>query len=286
MALNSSEVPTVGIGQSVEAMIQAAKFQRRVFERRWYDNNFFDDGYHFRFVSRSTNKIVDLSDRSTVYAPMRAIPKTSRQIRGIANLLLFNDPTPSVYPKNISKSDIPNPQEFQQAQEEAKNIALRTGHWLTEEWKEQELMDKLTHMVILAIKHGVSYMQVFPDAVEEKIMTQVYDAFDLYLMGNLTSIYDSPYIIKAVPQLISVIQANEDFDELQRYKIMVSDNKYSGSEVKESYMAARFGRETRTDNGATVILKEAFLKEYLNEDNQSRIRMQDDAGDIDRKSVV
>lgn len=268
------------MGQAVETMIQASKFQRKVFERRWYDNNFFDDGYHFRFLSRSTNKIVDLSDRSTVYAPMRAIPKTSQQIRGMANLLISNNPVPTVYPKNISQSDYANPEEFKRAQEEASNIALRTGHWLTEEWKEQELVDKMIHMVILSIKHGVSYMQVWPDAVEEKILTQVYDAFDIYLMGNLTSMYDSPYVIKAVPQLISVIQANEDFDELQRLRILISDNRYSASEVKESYMAARFGRETKSDNSSTVILKEAFIKEYLNEVNQSRIRMQDDAGEI------
>lgn len=277
--LDTSRVDTMAMAQTIDQLVLVSKNQRRGFERRWYDNNFFDDGYHFRFLSRQTNKIVDLSEKSTVYSPTRVIPKASRQIRGIANLLLFNDPTPSVYPENISQSDYSSSEEFQDAWKHAKQYALRTGHWLTEEWKNQELMDKLSHMCILTMKHGVSYLQVWPDAVEEAIKTQVYDAFDIYVMGNLTSIYDSPFIIKGIPMLISEILANENFDEIQKQKLM-PDNKYASSELKDAYMMARFGRETTSANSATVILKEGYFKEYLNDLNMSRIRAQEDGDKI------
>lgn len=277
--IGSSMADTGQIAAVINSLVESTKFQRKVFERKWYDNNFFDDGYHFRFLSRATNKIVDLSDRATIYSPLRAIPKASRQIRGIANLLLFNDPTPSVYPENISKSDYADEKEYQTALQEAQHVALRTGHWLTEEWKNQELMNKLTHMIILGLKHGVSYLQVWPDAVEEKIKTQIYDAFDIYLMGNLTSIYDSPFIAKGIPELITVLQANEDFDEDQRRKLS-ADNRYASSEVKEAYMMARYGREQGVNSSRTAILYETYFKEYLNQYNQARIRMQDDAGEI------
>lgn len=276
---DSSSTDTGAIGSVVDHLMNVSKNQRRSFERRWYDNNFFDDGFHFRFLSRQTNKIVDLSEKSTVYSPTRVIPKASRQIRGIANLLLFNDPTPSVYPENISQSDFANPEDYQQALKEAKHYALRTGHWLTEEWKNQEMMDKIAHMCLLTLKHGVSYLQVWPDPVKEAIKTQVFDAFDIYLMGNLTSIYDSPYIIKATPMLISQIKANENFDEDQKNKIS-PDNKYASSEIKDAYLLARYGREQNSDQGATLILKEAFLKEYLNDLNMSRIRMQEDGDKV------
>ena len=45
------------------------------------NNNFFDDGFHFRFVSRETGKIVDFSNKNSSGGPLRAIPKASRQIR-------------------------------------------------------------------------------------------------------------------------------------------------------------------------------------------------------------
>ena len=277
--LDTSTIDTGRVSQTIDNLMRVSKNQRRSFERRWYDNNFFDDGFHFRFLSRQTNKIVDLSERSTIYSPTRVIPKASRQLRGVANLLLFNDPTPSVYPENISKSDFSNEEDYKKAMENAKHYALRTGHWLTEEWKNQEMMSKMALMVILTLKHGISYLQVWPDPVEEAIKTQVYDAFDIYLMGNLTSIYDSPYMIKAIPTLISQIKANENFDQDQVLKIS-PDNKYASSEIKDAYMMARFGRETQTDESATLILKEAFLKEYLNETNMARIRMQDDGDKI------
>ena len=84
----TSDIPSENIGKAVDAMIKSFENQRKSFERRWYDNNFFDDGYHFRYVSRSTNRIIDLSERQNVNLPQRALPKASRQIRGVANLLL------------------------------------------------------------------------------------------------------------------------------------------------------------------------------------------------------
>ena len=76
----TSHLQSNQMGQVVDDMMTAAKDSRRSYERRWYDNNFFDDGFHFRYLSRSQNKIIDLSERQTIYNPIRAIPKASRQI--------------------------------------------------------------------------------------------------------------------------------------------------------------------------------------------------------------
>ena len=67
------------MAQRVNEMMGYAYNQRRGFERRWYDNNFFDDGYHYRYLNKVTNKIVDLSEKSTIYNPLRAIPKAFKQ---------------------------------------------------------------------------------------------------------------------------------------------------------------------------------------------------------------
>ena len=282
------------IGDAVDYMMQRAKDQRWAFERRWYDNNFFDDGYHFRYLSRTQNKIVDLSQASTVWAPMRSIPKASRQIRGVANLLTSRQYVPIVYPEKVYKGAfppiqqidpntgqpvmMPNP-EYKQALEESKRIAGTTGHWLEEEYRKQNLLEKMAWMIILAAKHGVSYMQVWPDAINEELNTTVYDAFDIYLMGSLNELNESPFVIKTKPRLISEIKADERFDP-QKVLEISPDNRHASSDIKEAYAKARYGGLGNADQAATVIEKEAFVKEFIDDDNTSRIKMQENGGDI------
>src|SRR3990167_1185599 len=217
----------VQIGAAVDDMMTRAKNQRWSFERRWYDNNFFDDGFHFRYLSRTQNKIVDLSTLSTIWAPMRAIPKASRQIRGVANLLASRNFIPVVYPEKISPEQypmqqtidpqtqqlvmMPNP-EYKKALDEAKRVAKLSGHWVTEQLKTMDFQEQLALMIILTAKHGISYIQVWPDAIKESIKTMVFDAFDVYVMGSVNSLEDSPFIIKTRPRLISEIKADEKYD--------------------------------------------------------------------------
>lgn len=276
----TNAIKTEDMGQVVDDIMRIQYDKRRGFERRWYDNNFFDDGYHFRYMSRSENKIVDLSERQSIYAPMRAIPKASRQIRGVANLLMSQDPIPVIYPEEVSTSQfITTPEEYQEAVKEAKRVAKAIGHWLEEEFKEQDLLEKIAFMTILTAKHGVSYMQIWPDPIKETIKTQVYDAFDIYLDGTLTDIYDSPYIIKAVSQFISQIKANEMFDKNQLEKIN-PDNRQASSDIKQAYMNAKYYQMGEVERAAKLILKEALIKEYLNSANTTRIARQKNGSEI------
>lgn len=294
-AFSTANTPTSNIGDQVDQMMTFVKGRRTSFERKWYDNNFFDDGYHYRFFSRVANKIVDVSDRATVYSPMRAIPKASRQIRGIANLLVAPDYIPVIYPEKIDGNQTPktipgqdpntgqpiqqpNPA-YEQKMQESEDNAHKVSRWVLKEWDVQEMIEKIAFMVILSAKHGVSYMQVWPDAENEAIKTQVYDAFDIYLPGELTSIYDAPFIIKASPMLISQIKANPNFDQDQLAKIS-PDNKFASSDIKQAYMSTRFNQMGSTDAAATLILKEAYIKEYLNSENMAKIQAQDDSKQI------
>jgi len=264
---DTADIDTNNIAQEVDDLITLAESHRKPFERVWYDNNFFDDGKHFRYVSRETGKIVDLSNKVSIYTPMRSIPKASRQIRGIANMLLVNDPHPVVYPEKVLRINYKDKNEAIKAWEEARDVALREGHWLEEEWKNQELVtDKIPLMIILAAKNGISWLQVWPDANEEKIRTQVYDAFDVYLYGTVTDPEHSPFIAKAIPTQIKDIKSNEIFDEGQLEKIS-ADNKYASSEIKEAYLMSKHGLASNPDTAATLILKECYVKEFLSEEN-------------------
>jgi hypothetical protein len=284
--IKSEEVTTDSIGQYVDELITYAKTERRSFERRWYDNNFFDDGYHYRYLQRTTNKIVDLSDRSNMYNPMRAIPKASRQIRGIANLLVSSDPTPIVFPERVMKSRFIDPltkqineEVYKQALTISKDAAKKRGYWLEQEFEKQQLAEKMAFMVILAAKHGVSWLQIWPDAVEEQIKTQVYDAFDVFTVGSMTEPEDAPFWGKGVPRLISQVKADSRFDKDQVLKIS-PDNKRSSSEIKEAYLNSRYSKESNPDTATTILQKEVYIKEYLNSEVKQRIKLQDDADKI------
>lgn len=259
-------VPTGQIASVTDGMVQQVQTMRKNHERRWYDNNFFDDGHHFRYLSRTTGKIIDSADANSSTMPTRAIPKASRQIRGIANLISSLDPVPVVYPTKLTRANYQDPQAYEQAMMLSKGMAQKTGMWLQNEFKAQQMKKKMVEMLIGAAKHGVSFLQIWPDAVDEKILSQVYDAFDIYLMGNLTSIYDSPFIVKAFPELIGKIKANENYNEAQ-LDLISPDNKYASSEIKQAYMQAQYGSGQETDTANTLILKEAFIKEYLNDEN-------------------
>jgi hypothetical protein len=277
--LKTEEITTDQIGQHVSELYRFVSTERKSFERRWYDNNFFDDGFHYRSLQRSTGKIIDLSDKSTLYSPMRAIPKASRQIRGVANLLVSNDPTPVIFPEKVPMGANIPPEVYEQAVAYVKEEAKRRGYWLEQEFKKQEIAEKLALMCILSAKHGVSWFQIWPDSVEEQIKTQVYDAFDVMVFGTLNDPEDSPFMGKAIPKLISQIKADEKFDKEALDKIS-PDNKRSGSEIKEAYMNTRFGKESNPDNSTTLILKECYIKEYLNGTNLQRLKLQDDGEKI------
>jgi len=202
--IGTNDVQTKDIGQVLEELVRSAESSRRSHERRWYDNNFFDDGHHFRYLSRQTNKIIDQSERATIYSPQRAIPKASRQIRGVANLLLSQNPVPTIYPERVMRQDFPQQMmqdpktgqpvdmgqmKFQQAEKQAKDSARKAGWWLRREFEAQDMIEKLALMAILTAKHSVAWIQVWPDMMG-RIKSQVYDAFDIYTVGELTDAED------------------------------------------------------------------------------------------------
>lgn len=266
------------IGQAIDDIVQADKNLRWNFERRWYDNNFFDDGYHFRYLSRTQDKIIDLSQASTIWAPMRSIPKASRQIRGVSNLLTSRRFVPVVYPEKVSPAQFVGSQ-YQEALTQAKAVAKGSGHWIEEEFKKMGLLERITLMILLAAKHGVSYLQIWPDAINESLNAMVLDAFDVYVVGSLNELEESPHLIKARPRLIAEIKADERFEPDQVVQIN-PDNRYASSDIKEAYAKARYGGFANADQVATVIEKEAFVREYLDDDNMARIGKQENGGEI------
>lgn len=285
LAKQFGQTPSAQIGQAVETMVGQALERRKTHERRWYDNNFFDDGYHFRVISKKTGKVIDHAGGTGSYAE-RAIPRASRQIRGVSNLLFAAEPYPVVYPERITKEDFQDPKAYEQAQEQAKSIARKRGLWLTTQWQEEQELDiKLINMILKAAKNSVSWMQVYTDDHTKKICTEVFDAFDIICFGDMEDEQKLPFITKAKSMELEDILGNPLFDPAM-VKKLTPDNKYATSEVKEAYMRSRYGAKSESsEEKGSVMVKETFLKEVLSEDNwKLAVKLGSDTGAMEGKS--
>lgn len=261
------------IGKKIEDMVYQALMRRRSWERRWFNTNWFDDGLHFRVVSKKTGQIIDHANRYEGFIE-RAIPRASKQIRGIGALLLTPQYYPTVYPERITQEDFRlkptgkiDQQGYQQALEKAKENARLQGIFLQRTWEDElELELKLMDMILLSLKNGISYMQIYTDPYTKRVKGDVLDAFDVILYGDLRELEEVPFITKARPVDFNELATDEKFPEENR-KLLSPDNLYATSEIKEAYMRSRYGSKLNAMGLNTIILKESYIKEWLSDDN-------------------
>lgn len=252
---------------------------RRPFERRWFDNDFFDDGFHYKFVSKSTGKMVDLSENGNIYNPFRSIPKASKQVRTIINTLLQQDHVPVVYPRRVIAENYTDPAMFQSAKKAAMDEAKKVGLWLEQMFKQQEMKQLIAQLFLIATKQATSWLKIYPNREEETVSVEIVDNYDMYVLGQKHNRTDLPFMIECKPKTIAEIWANPEFDEGQKLK-MSPDNRYSDSQIKEAYMRSKYGLNVPSDFNKTVLQNEAYLMEYINDDNIIKIRAQKDAEKI------
>src|ERR1035437_9843411 len=131
------------IGKMVEDMNFQAIMRRRAWERRWYNTNWFDDGLHFRVMSKPTGQIIDHVGRNSGFIE-RAIPRASKQIRGIGALLLTPEYYPVVYPQRVTEEDFRDKrtgqidtQRLEKAREDAKENAKKQGIFIQTTWEDE-----------------------------------------------------------------------------------------------------------------------------------------------------
>lgn len=290
LAKEISRTSSDHVGQMIEDLSTDVITRRRSHERRWWDNNFFDDGYHFRVVSKRTGQVMDHAYQSASYVE-RAIPRASRQIRGVANLLFAAEPYPVIYPERITIEDFRMPdgqideQRYNEAREQNKKVARKRGVWLTTEWEEQDLPIKLIDLLLLASKNSVSWLQVYSDTDKQKICTDVYDAFDILVYGDRRETKDLPFIIKTCPMDIKEVMKDSRFNPAM-VKKLTPDNKYATSEIKNAYMNMRYGtKNSDGKNNGTIMIKEGFLQQVLTEENwKEASKLGEENGAMDGKS--
>ena len=261
------------IGKFVEDSNFQAIMRRRAWERRWYNTQWFDDGLHFRVMSKRTGQVIDHVQRNSGFIE-RAIPRASKQIRGIGALLLTPDYYPVVYPENITEEDYRDKftqqidkQAFDKAKREAKENARKQGVFLQTTWEDELNLElKMMDMILLTAKQGISFLQIYTDPITKRIRGDVHDAFDIIMYGDKREIDDLPFITKAEPWDFNEVMSSEMFDD-DKKALLSPDNLYATSEIKEAYMRARYGSKLNAQGLNSLIVRETFIKEYLTDDN-------------------
>jgi heptaprenylglyceryl phosphate synthase len=87
---------------------------------------------------------------------------------------------------------------------------------------EDEVMDKLTEVIILACKNSAAFLKITPDPINEEMIVKVRDAFDLYFLPTIKNLDDSPLIAEAVATNLNDVLNNPlylDSVRMQWYKI-------------------------------------------------------------------
>lgn len=279
------------VGKMVEDMNFQAIMRRRAWERRWYNTNWFDDGMHFRVMSKRTGQIIDHVQRYSGFIE-RAIPRASKQIRGIGSLLLTPNYYPVVYPERVTEEDFRdkktgqiNIEAYQRSQEYAKQNAHKQGIFLQTTWEDElQLELKLMDMILLTAKHGISFLQIYTDPQTHRIRGDVLDAFDVIMYGDRREIDDLPFITKTSSWDFNEVMSSEIFEEEKKRDIS-PDNLYATSEIKEAYMRARYGSKLNAQNLNTIIVRESFMKEYLSDDNWDQAKeLSEETGAMEGKS--
>ena len=283
--------PTQQVGKYVEDSNFFAIMRRRPWERRWYNNNWFDDGYHFRILSKRTGQILDHLNNYGGFIE-RAIPRASKQIRGIGSLLLTPDYYPVVYPRRVTQEDFRdkktnqvNQQAYQMEMEKAKENARKQGIFLTTTWEDDlQLNLKIIDMVLLTMKNGISWMKVYTDPKTKHIASSIHDAFDVICYGDEREVDDLPFMTLAQPWDFNEVLSSPIFDE-EMLMQLTPDNKYATSEIKEAYMRSRYGTKLNAIGLNTIVVRETFMKEYLSDENWDRCKeLSKETGAMEHKS--
>lgn len=223
------------------------------FERNWYVADNFYDGNHFVWFKKETGTIDKITaPKGTV---LRAIPKASKQVEVVQNLIITNSYKWTAYPEADSSGEI---------SEEAGEVARRQGQWLQYQFDQMNMDAKIADLVLYALKFPVSFMEFYPTDDAASIGCSVYDAFDIYFKPNVESIYDSPVLIKTIEKTWDEIKANPDYKIPDDYEPKGTEP--YASELKSIRFNEKFGHQFGNKmQKNTVILKEAWVKEWYTE---------------------
>jgi hypothetical protein len=235
------------------------------FERNWYIADNFYDGNHFVWFKKETGTIDKITaPKGTV---LRAIPKASKQVEVVQNLIISNSYKWTAYPQ---------PDDQGQISDDATKFALRQGQWLRTQFDNMNMDKKIADLVLFALKFPVSFWEFYPTE-DNNIGNTTYDAFDIYFKPDVEDIYDSPVVIKCIDKAWDEIKANPEYTIPEGYQPLEQRNAYA-SELKSLRYNEKYGHKFgEMGRKSIVTLKEGWVKEWYTDQETTEV----DSGQVD-----
>jgi len=246
------------IVEKYEQIFNSYQNIRSKYTRQWYINDNFFDGNHFVFFRKSTGTIDRVSPpKGTVY---RSVPKASKQIESIQNLVLANEPRWMVYPAADTEGKVT---------ETGMKTSYRVVHYLGDKFDEQGMLLKTAEVVMYAFKAPYSAFEVAQDP-EKFVEVRTWDAYDIIFDTTVNDIEEAPVVIKLVRRTPSDLKANENY---QNTETLAVDNKLSLEPMKDLRLTEKHGSLGVTDDDiGGVNVMECWSKNTLTDDKLAEIK--------------
>ncbi len=220
------------------------------FRRQWYLNDNFYDGKHFVWWRKSTGTIDRIQPPKG--SVLRSIPKASRQIDAVQNLITANRPRWVVYPEENVEGMVT---------EDAEKIAAKKRQWLEYQWDRNNMDEKIDDLVHYALKYPFSFFEV---GFEKDMTVTVWDACDILYKPDVNSIYDSPMMVKSMRKSLKDVQKNPVYNENKM--AIGTSQKFSADEMKDMRLAEKFGYIQGKEEQDGCLLQEFYLKEFVKDE--------------------
>lgn len=204
------------------------------------------DGNHSVFYDRTNDRLRVVPVKSS--AVRRTINLIRVQDRNVSNFITKNDPAFNVdivYPKT--------PTEEEEEQAEKKSNACQA--LLLQVYRKLEIKYLFKQAVRIGMRRGKSYIQVIWDPAMDEVGAYVLDPFDVLedpLNGG--DIEKGRFVYKECMVSLEALRANPRYKNLDS---LSSDNRFSSSEFRNSYMSSKYSIPTDTDH---VLLGEFWQK--------------------------
>jgi hypothetical protein len=234
------------VSNEVLSLIQQARDFRVKQERLWMEIDYMIDGNHSVFYDRTNDRLRVVPVKSN--AIRRTINLIRVQDRNVSNFITKNDPAFNV---DIVYAKTPTEEEEEKA--EKKSNAFQA--LLLQVYRKLEMKYLFKQAVRIGMRRGKSYIQVIWDPAMDEVGAYVLDPFDVLedpLNGG--DIEKGRFVYKECMVSLEALKANPRYKNLDS---LSSDNRFSSSEFRNSYMSSKYSIPTDTDH---VLLGEFWQK--------------------------
>ena len=243
--------------QRARDMFTSMRESRKRYDWEWLTRDLYRRGYQFSSYNTQTKTVV-LSNSGSIRIPINLLWS---QMRVIRNQVTSFRPKWEVLPTGKS--------------EQSKTNARYSGKLLDYYYDRLNLRKMIKETVTQGLIYSVGgpwQIMFDPDADEGRGEVRIYliDTFDFFVDANATSMEDAEICAKAIRKPLDEIKHNPQYSFYQ--PIDHGDKRQAESEYKQFMLQAlKYQQSFTTQDSETVILKEFWMKERVNDDNREEL---------------